>query len=177
MTRNFDVFCFVLFCFVFCFLFCGGGYLRLNKQLSKQSWGWRFETPSRSLWRHCNEWNQHFKLPENSSAISNNMICGPFHERFFHRNSNLMANSFWFHPNYSEVIAIKVCTWYDSSSVVPCEKNSSDLILNNDGTLKPIFHRFWSTVQPLFVKLTLYQYELHKIISSERYLNTNILTL
>ena len=29
-------------------------YLRLNKQLSKQSWGWWFETPSRSLWRHCN---------------------------------------------------------------------------------------------------------------------------
>ena len=27
--------------------------LRLNKRLSKQSWGWWFETPSRSLWRHC----------------------------------------------------------------------------------------------------------------------------
>ena len=29
--------------------------LCLNKQLSKQSWGWWFETPSRSLWRHYNE--------------------------------------------------------------------------------------------------------------------------
>ena len=28
--------------------------LRLNKRLSKQSWGWWFETPSSSLWRHCN---------------------------------------------------------------------------------------------------------------------------
>ena len=28
--------------------------LCLNKRLSKQSWGWWFETPSRSLWRHCN---------------------------------------------------------------------------------------------------------------------------
>ena len=28
--------------------------LRLNKRLSKQSRGWWFETPSRSLWRHCN---------------------------------------------------------------------------------------------------------------------------
>ena len=26
--------------------------LRANKRLSKQSWGWWFETPSRSLWRH-----------------------------------------------------------------------------------------------------------------------------
>ena len=28
--------------------------LRLIKSLSKQSWGWWFETQSRSLWRHCN---------------------------------------------------------------------------------------------------------------------------
>ena len=27
----------------------------LNKLFSKQSWGWWFETPSRSLWPHCNE--------------------------------------------------------------------------------------------------------------------------
>ena len=29
-------------------------HLPLNKRLSKQSWGWWFETPWRSLWRHCN---------------------------------------------------------------------------------------------------------------------------
>ena len=28
--------------------------LRLNKRLSKQSRGWRSETPSSSLWRNCN---------------------------------------------------------------------------------------------------------------------------
>ena len=28
--------------------------LYLNKPLSKQLWGWWFETSSRSLWRHCN---------------------------------------------------------------------------------------------------------------------------
>ena len=28
--------------------------LRLNNRLSKQSWGWWFETPSRPLWRNCN---------------------------------------------------------------------------------------------------------------------------
>ena len=36
VTRSFDVFSAV------------------NKRLSKQSWGRWFETPSRSLWRHCN---------------------------------------------------------------------------------------------------------------------------
>ena len=30
-------------------------YLRPDKRLSKQSWGWWFETPSHSLWRHRNE--------------------------------------------------------------------------------------------------------------------------
>ena len=28
--------------------------LHLNRRLSKQWWGWWFETPSRSLWRRCN---------------------------------------------------------------------------------------------------------------------------
>ena len=28
--------------------------MRLNKRLSKQSWGWWFKTLSRPLWRHCN---------------------------------------------------------------------------------------------------------------------------
>ena len=39
VTRSFDVFL----------------DLRLNKRLSKQSWGWWFETLSRPLWRHCND--------------------------------------------------------------------------------------------------------------------------
>ena len=38
VTRSFDVFF----------------DLRLNKRLSKQSWGWWFETQSRPLWRHRN---------------------------------------------------------------------------------------------------------------------------
>ena len=37
VTRSFDVFF----------------DLRLNKRLSKQPWGWWFETPSLSWWRHC----------------------------------------------------------------------------------------------------------------------------
>ena len=41
VTRSFDVF----------FDLC------LNKRLSKQPWGWWFETPSLSLWRHRNEHN------------------------------------------------------------------------------------------------------------------------
>ena len=39
VTRSFDVFF----------------DLRPNKRLSKQRWGWWFETPSIPLWRNCNE--------------------------------------------------------------------------------------------------------------------------
>ena len=35
--------------------------LHLNKRLSKQSWGWWFETPSCPLWCHCNEMAAQFR--------------------------------------------------------------------------------------------------------------------
>ena len=38
---------------LWCFLSCA-----LNKRLCKKSSGWWFETPSRSLWRHCNEYGR-----------------------------------------------------------------------------------------------------------------------
>ena len=44
VTRSFDVFF----------------DLRLNKRLSKQPWGWWFETPSRSLWRQCNGFSHYW---------------------------------------------------------------------------------------------------------------------
>ena len=37
--------------------------LRPDKQLSKQSWGWWFETPSHSLWRHRNVTNCSLVMP------------------------------------------------------------------------------------------------------------------
>ena len=35
--------------------------LRLNKRMSKQSWGWWFETLSCPLWRHCNDIHAHIE--------------------------------------------------------------------------------------------------------------------
>ena len=46
-------------------------YLRLNKRLSKQSWGWWFETLSGSLWRHCNV----TELPGSSSSRDFRATC------------------------------------------------------------------------------------------------------
>ena len=44
--------------------------LRLNKRLSKQSWGGRFETPSCSLWRHRDVEGYTYKLVMYSRTVS-----------------------------------------------------------------------------------------------------------
>ena len=53
VTRSFDVFF----------------DLHLNKRLSKQWWGWWFETPSCSLWRHCND-QIYYEIAKRSVVIS-----------------------------------------------------------------------------------------------------------
>ena len=41
----------------------------LSERLSKQWWGWRFETPSRLLWRHCNVKWCSIRLPHRPSLV------------------------------------------------------------------------------------------------------------
>ena len=73
VTRNFDVFF----------------DQRLNKCLSKQWWGWWFETPSRPLWRHsdvrCKYWGHHslFHSVLSLSNGYNRFHTGHFFIRFF----------------------------------------------------------------------------------------------
>ena len=60
VTRSFDVFF----------------DLRLNQRLSKQSLGWWFETPSRSLWRNCDViygylWHTHTHMRMGSNVFAN----------------------------------------------------------------------------------------------------------
>ena len=45
--------------------------LRLNKWLSKQSWGWWFEMLSHSLWLHCNVFENFFSLYSVSITLVN----------------------------------------------------------------------------------------------------------
>ena len=84
-----------------------------NKRLSKQSWGWWFETPPCSLWRHCNDGS----------------ICGPFpHMKRFVRDSGnsiscdalLSVSGFW--PDSSIygndiVLTLRYIKWDYPSSI------------------------------------------------------------
>ena len=45
-------------------------HLRLNKRLSKQQRRWWFETPLRSVWRHCNEVDNQSKYTEDAILTS-----------------------------------------------------------------------------------------------------------
>ena len=49
--------------------------LRLNKRLSKQSWCWWFETPSRPLWRHCNDYSSIWYEKRMTVATPNKRRC------------------------------------------------------------------------------------------------------
>ena len=62
----------------------------LNKRLSKHSWGWWFETPSCSLWRHCNVLN--------GTAVNYMLVhlCKPSSEWEFIRKYGKLDSEFRF---------------------------------------------------------------------------------
>ena len=58
-------------------------YLRLNKRLSKQLWGWWSETPSRPLWRHCNVWHIPSTGPPFYQTGSTSLIAKDLLEKWY----------------------------------------------------------------------------------------------
>ena len=73
--------------------------LRLNKRLSKQSWGWWFQTLSRPLWRHCNVC---FKWPGGGNPSPADCKIHPFFAN--HGQGNFVA-----HRHYSDVLWAWLC--------------------------------------------------------------------
>ena len=63
--------------------------LGLNKQLSKQSWGWRFEMPASSLWHHCNETTH----PELLTSVTPMRMLTMWHELILLK-SQMMSKRF-----------------------------------------------------------------------------------
>ena len=74
--------------------------LRLNKRLSKQLWGWWFETLSRPLWRHCNGTNlcdvMMSAMASQITGVSDvySTICSAEDQRR-HQSSDSLASDRW----------------------------------------------------------------------------------
>ena len=76
--------------------------LRLNTRLSIHSWGWWFEMPSRSLWRHCNEFTINVYLHNAELILEHRFlykVCSPLHSpHMFIHAEDMRWNKFlwWF---------------------------------------------------------------------------------
>ena len=97
--------------------------LRLNELLSKQSFGWWFETPSHPLWRHSND-----------GPCSGHVICVPFFTFvWFEMNSSWNATiSFQMSIRASDSIVVTIdAYWYCS---VACPTWTNQLVYYYSGT-------------------------------------------
>ena len=89
--------------------------LRLNRRLSKQSWGWWFETQSGSLWRHCSDYKSTILSPVVWALLPGLFwfcavilpfmvsLCHPFRQHGliqFHRVFNGKLLQTWYNDNF-----------------------------------------------------------------------------
>ena len=81
--------------------------LRMNKRLSKQSWGWCFEMPSSSLWLHCNE----------QSKICFLVMPNKHHALLNHQQLNCLFNNFllWIQRKHQSSVFTDLL-WWESTS-------------------------------------------------------------
>ena len=97
VTRSFDVFF----------------HMRLNKRLSKQSSRWQFETPSCSIWRHCNDNNMQYVAVKTRSFFFQKSPQRSFHSspvKASYGVSFVGSNSGWYLVSATAVI--RAITWY-----------------------------------------------------------------
>ena len=103
--------------------------LRLNKRLSKQSWGWWFETPSRSLWRRCNGYTL-WQSPSNFHVM--HLVSRPTKQISWHSAPNVMISISWF---WGADFLSKVNFWWRLRKIITiyawylCYSTSQNILL------------------------------------------------
>ena len=85
---------------------------RPNKLLSKQSWGWWFETPSRPLWRHCNVCN--------SAEGCHRTYCG-ITNRCFIFTYSMYESSLRFSLSALHCCSKVIGEWYVPNDIMHCQ--------------------------------------------------------
>ena len=102
-----------------------------SKRLSKQSWGWWPETPSRSLWRHCSVGEMH-RSPVFPSQTNSNIelwccdffVVGP-NELMRKRSSCLWFDTPW---NPYDVTIMRICFVNSPQAIV----YGNDIVITAD---------------------------------------------
>ena len=86
--------------------------LRLNKRLSKQSRSWWFETPSRPLWCHCNEYQSTFAAPKFPRIIRllNTSFVGLSGIVIYHTLFHLITITMRFHQSWWQYVINGIVT-------------------------------------------------------------------
>ena len=120
--------------------------LHSNKRLSKQWWGWWFETLLCPLWRHCNEINQLAHLYKKLTILCSDDFTRVFHH--FRIISVYIANYENFCAVYTICFIITCCA-KSLKKCVSCHMLWQSDILENRLYLgififiKPISHYWW----------------------------------
>ena len=109
-------------------------HLRPNKRLSKQSWGWWFEMPSRTLWRQCNNALYQF-FPDKPERLADFLVAyttqqgapqkGPFPDaKVCHRHQGYPRSSATItvtcHPGMTQTLARYVYVYLAGNSRTLC---------------------------------------------------------
>ena len=86
--------------------------LRLNKRLSKQSWGWWFETLSRPFWRHRNAGVQHRQIDSQCS------FSDPSKQKTAYISYKTIQDVLKCFDNNTEDSLTKKDQWYDTNQPI-----------------------------------------------------------
>ena len=130
----------------------------LNKRLSKQSWCWWFETPSRSLWRHCNV--AHGSMQEYLSQCA--------YSQYTHSGNNTFLMHIYTHTSFKSVP--RVVTKVINGTKLYCYHSPVALELDKWPTETKRFPESWSKsplitpvrLHTIFLVLCiLYEFHLH----------------
>ena len=81
-----------------------------------------------------------------------NQPRGPFHLRFFDRNSNSTEISPCCNSVAGSQVAPNLCTCHDNTAVVPCTKFCSDHCITIEVSVKRNYHRIWIAMEKPLVK-------------------------
>ena len=110
VTRSFDVFF----------------DLRLNKRLSKQSWGWWFETLSHSLWRHRDEMDSYGVTQDSGGWFNIKMTS--YQYRKSHCGDQTILRPSYLHNGISYTSKMSSLYWIRAQNVMYTSLGESQLL-------------------------------------------------